>query len=290
MDDYHQKTDSVSKTMLSCFHGSPCIFDRRYVSKVERPPEIKAAIIGSIGHSVLLDGRSLDEVAMVYPDECLKSNGSINRSRRKDGSSAAGDWEATLDEHQYPVQANVKEQVASLLDSIRGHEVVQLVEQATAREQPIYWTDEGSGLACRCRPDFYHDMGDHVIAYDLKFTSQIKPGEFWRVCRNFKYWMQDAHYSSGIESHFGKPCKFVFWAIEDTPPFRVARYEYTQDSRENAASETKRTLLRLAECYKTGDWRDKWTLETNDLIFDFTEASAEPVVNWEGVEEVDSYF
>lgn len=288
MDDestYHNDYDSVSKTMLSCFHSSPCEFDRYYVSKVERPPQPKAAVVGSICHAVLLEGKSLDDVACVYPIECLKSNGTINRSRRKDGSSAAGDFEASLDEWQYPVRESVREQCAALLNGIKGHQVLRLIEMADGREEPIYWDDPLTELRCRCRPDFFCRTDDGVVCYDLKFTTQIKPHEFWRIARNFRYWMQDAHYSRGLSvANGGCPVRFVFWAIEDTAPYRVARYEYTQDSRENAAQETAATLQRLAECYETNEWLDDWTSGTNDLLFSCSE-STNMELDWSGLED-----
>lgn len=274
--NYHDETDSISKTMLSHFHASPCEFNRYYVAKLQRPPQPKAAIVGSIAHAVLLEGKQLGDIACLYPSDCLKSNGAIN-------PKPARQWEQSLDHDQYAVKSDVYSQCDALLAGIASHPVVGLVADAHAREERVDCLDEQSGLRCRCRPDFLYDMGDEIICYDLKFTTQVKPREFWRVARMFRYWMQDAHYSRTIEAATGKPCKFVFWAIEDTPPYRVARYEYTADSRENARAEVAATLRDLASRYETGDWSDSWTSGTNDLLFTSTESTSLEL-DWSGIE------
>lgn len=278
MDGYHNDFNSVSKTMLSCFHGSPCEFERYYVSRVAKPPKPKAVTLGSICHAVLLEGKSLNDVAKVYPDDCLKSNGAIN-------PKPAREWGATLGLGEYAVKEVFREQCAALLDGIKSHQVLKLIELADGREEPIYWTDPVSILDCRCRPDFYSRVDGEVVCYDLKFTSQVKPYEFWRTARSFKYWMQDAHYSRGLSlTNGGCPVRFVFWAIEDTAPYRIARYEYTQDSRENAAQETAATLEQLGKCYDNDEWLDDWTTGVNDLLFSCSESTVMGL-DWSGLEE-----
>ena len=276
-EHYHNDFSSISKTMLSCYHTSVADFHRYYVARIAKPPQPKASVIGSIAHTVLLDGRQLDDVACVYPQECLKSNGAIN-------PKPSNEWIATLEPWQYPVKQKVREQVAAMLGEIRKHEVVSLVESATAREHPVYWHDESSGLDCRMRADFFHDMDEYAICYDLKFTAQIYA--FPNVMRSFKYWMQDAHYSRGLGQHLGKPVKFVFFAIQDTPPFQVFRYEYDQLSRETYAAKTCKLLRELAERYQTNDWVDERAKKTNYVSakpWEFEEEDDN--LNWEGIEE-----
>jgi len=267
--DYHADTKSVSKTMMGHFHHSPFNYWMYYVGEVMPPPQIKSGLIGSVCHDVLLLGKQLSDVATLYPQDCLKSNGAIN-------PKPAGEWRKTLDRGQYAVKDKDYDQMSSLLDAIEDHEVVQLVTQASAREKPIYWTDDATGLACRARPDFYHELDNEVICYDLKFTDQFF--DFWRTARSFKYWMQDGHYSRGLARLTGKPVKFVFWAVEATAPFRVARHEYDLQSRENAWTEVGHTLERIKECHESGDWSDKITRETNTLFFQPFESS--PELDW----------
>lgn len=278
MSTYHNDYDRVSKTMLAHFHASPCEYQRYYVSKVARPPQLKAATIGSICHAVLLEGKPLNSVARVYPADCLKSNGAIN-------PKPAREWLATLEPGEYAVKQDVWDQCASLLTDIGNHQVMKLIDMADAREKAVYWVDPLTSLDCRCRPDFYCATDEGIVCYDLKFTTQIKPHEFWRTARMFRYWMQDAHYSRGLSvANGGCPVRFVFWAIEDTAPYRIARYEYTQDSRENAAQETAATLQQLAKCYEADEWLDDWTTGTNDLLFSCSESSAMEL-DWSGLED-----
>ena len=273
--NYHDDTSTVSKTMLAHFHGSTLEYWRYYVGQVEKPPQPKAAIVGSIAHEVLLKGRRLSDVARIYPLDCLKKVAGKQSPYGAINPKPAREFEESLPEGEHAVKTKVYDQCQALLDAVKDHPVVKLIETAEEREQPVYWTDVDTAIDCRCRPDFLCLTDEGAVCYDLKFTTQVKPNDFWRTARTLRYWMQDAHYSAGVKAHFSQPCKFVFWAIEDSEPHRVARYEYTPDSRENAAIETSATLRQLARCTRTNDWEDDWTRHTNQLLFDVTEANLE---------------
>lgn len=281
VSEYHSDYEHYSKTMLSHFHGSTHEFWRYYVARECKPPQPKGAVIGSICHDVLLLGKQLGDVARLYPSECLKKNGAIN-------PKPAREWESSLGDDEYPVKQPVFEQCSALLSAIRNHDVVRLIESASARERVIRWTDDESGMPCRMMADFFfEDADDNIIyCYDLKFTQRVKPNEFWRTAAMFRYWLQDAHYSNGLASYYDVPVKFVFWAVEDSAPFRVARYQYTDIAREAAQTERADIMRRLKRCIETDQWEDDWTQKTNDLWFTSSESQADVELDWEEDDEV----
>jgi hypothetical protein len=130
------------------------------------------------------------------------------------------------------------------------------------------------GVPCKCKPDIAGDVGEYWLVYDLKFTDAIK--QFPRSSRQFKYWLQDAHYSAVIAELTGKPVLFKFIVAETVFPYRVSIHSYNPIKREMAAKYHKSKLLDLAACLRTNIWKDnfeedlplsEWDCEAGEVLF-----------------------
>jgi hypothetical protein len=257
---YHRDYKRVSKTMLGHFLKSRFDYYRYYVAKTESPPAPKRVMqVGSAIHSILLDRTSIDDVVAVYPASCLKSDGSLN-------PKPASKFREDHPDHFIMKDADY-DLVHDTCEAVRKHELGTLIDHPDAVfEVPKQWTCKVSGLDCRMMADFYTELDDRVICYDLKTTEDIYPTGVARTCKVLKYWLQDAHYSAGLEAIFGKPVFFKFWFVEINAPHRIAPYEYDPRSREIAASSYQKVMVNLADCYATGDWADEWEKTTNQLV------------------------
>lgn len=268
-DSYHKNYRRVSKTMLGHFLTSKDDFNRYYVAQTDEPPAPKRQmVIGSAVHAMALERKVFSDICAIYPESCFKSNGAINPKPAREFERENAD--------KYVLRANDAETVLSTVDAIENHALGQLLATPEAVfEQQYEWTDDKSGLDCRMMVDFSIDMGDHVLAYDLKTTERVYPADIKRTCRQFKYWLQDAHYSSGLETIFGKPVTFVFWFVEVKHPYRIARWQYNQIGRDNANTAYRSAMQDLAKCYASGDFADEWTTETNWLDLNPWEVGAD---------------
>lgn len=250
---------SVSKTKLNHFATSTLDYWHYHVAKdIPVPPPKKHMVVGSAVHDVLLEGGCPDQRIAIYPEDCLKSNGAINPKPSREFEQANAD--------RYVMKEDAAEIVRLACEAVREHELGALVSHPEAVfEKPIFWTCPHTGLECRAKPDFYLDMGDRILAYDLKTTEQIYPAAFARTAKQFRYWLQDAHYSTGLRTIFEKPVEFRFWVVEVKRPFRISPREYDPPSREIADDAYKHMMERLAQCYQTNEWRDEWTRKTTFL-------------------------
>lgn len=89
------------------------------------------------------------------------------------------------------------------------------------REVPMFWTDEMTGEACKCRHDCVVEVGENDIIVDLKSTADASTEAFMRSAINYGYDLQAAMYSDGYEKNTGRKPLFVFIAIEKDPPYAV---------------------------------------------------------------------
>lgn len=257
--NYHQNFNRVSKTMLGHFIRSTSDYCRYYVKQTDEPPKPKTAmVIGSAIHAILLERKQASDCVAAIPDSCLKSNGAIN-------PKPTAQFRADNPDKFVMKQAEAA-MVSHACDAAYRHELGDLIRHDNAVfEKPQEFECPHSGLSCRLMADFFIDMGNYILAYDLKTTEDIYPVGIRRTARTLKYWLQDQHYSSGLSEIFGKPTQFRFWFLEVGHPHRIAPYEYNQRAREIAKGEYVHQMQRLANCYRDGDWRDDWQCKVNDL-------------------------
>lgn len=254
---YHQDYSRVSKTMLGHFMKSHYDYYRYYVAREALPPQPnRAMVIGSAVHKILLERAKPEECLLVYPDECLNKNGGLI------GVNAAKFRDANPD--KFVVKQEDAATIGEAVVAALNHDLGDLIAHPDAVfELPQQWIDSQTQLPCRMMADFYCDMGDEVLAYDLKTTERIYPSDVRRTFRNLRYWLQDAHYSNGLETILGKPVRFAFWLLEVKEPYRICRWEYKPSDRDNFKPVYQNTMETLARCYREDHWEDDWTEQTN---------------------------
>ena len=254
--DYHDDYSRISKSMLQDFANDRELYRLRYIDgKLPRREASAAMDAGSAVHAVLLEGGELDDHVRLVPDDCLQSNGAINGKRMAELRAA--------NPGIVYVKAAEFGRISSIIESVRKVAPEMGIGSAAAKEQAVYWTDSASQLDCRCKPDWYCELsGDRIICHDLKVTASVNPWDWGRVADRFRYWLQDAHYTAGLEKATGKRVvDFIFWVVEDQYPYRVLRRAYSQDDRKAARQWHANRLCELAACYHTGNWSNDWPAE-----------------------------
>lgn len=237
---YHDDTTALTKSQLMTFLKSPVDYYHTFVTRLMNKPRPKSVMIGSVCHAVLLECKPLNDVFKLYPDSCLKSDGSIN------GKPAASFRE---DYPECEAFGKVRDElkILSVLAAVRESQLGALIDAADEREQEKH--GEYNGRAIKCKPDFYSPG----IIYDLKFTEDISDDQVARNFRRFKYWFQDAHYSAVVG---GNPT-FRFWVVETSFPYRIKSRVYNAIGRENAIEKWRVTMDRFIEAESTGVWEDE---------------------------------
>ena len=260
---YHTLTHMQSATMLKTLYRDAGEYERKYVSETEPADDLSGktqVMIGDAVHQVLLDKKDIEDVACIYPEDCFKSNGTLNPKPAKEYRlEMAADNKMVLKDSDFKrvvgaCNAAMKDDLGTLLN-LDGAEF----------EEPLFWTDASTGLACKCRPDFMY-AGEHSVGcYDLKVSADVAPRNWERIAKNLLYWLQDAHYSSGIAQKYQKPVTFEFWVIESVVPHRIVQYQFDPISRERAGEAYGKLLADLKDRKENNYWREDWEEESQML-------------------------
>lgn len=191
MDRYHIDIDPISKTQLAVFYDDPEQFRRIYIDESLSRPEVgRAGLIGKVVHGWLLEQRPLSEMVVRIPDDCLSKSGSIVRARLDAflGSS-------TLMPVKAAVYAELEHAISEWGPQLQA--MFDGAESSTAFEHIVDATVDG--VRVKCRPDVWVTRGPLHRLHDIKVSDRIDDRSFARSAREYKYWMQDAHYCGAID-------------------------------------------------------------------------------------------
>ncbi len=241
---YHEDISELTKTQLMTFGRSRVRFYHTYITKQLKQPKKKTTMVGSVCHAVLLEDKPLNDVFKVYPASCLKSDGAIN-------SKPAEAFRADNPDCENFGKLKDELQILSVLAAVRESQLAPLIEAAHEREETHY--GEYNGRAIKCKPDFYSPG----IIYDLKFTATADDPDIARNFRNFKYWLQDAHYSACVG---GDPV-FRFWVVETSFPYRIKSRCYNVPGRENAREKWVKMMDEFIIAENSNNWEDETHVE-----------------------------
>ncbi len=91
----------------------------------------------------------------------------------------------------------------------------------TAEEIPVFWTDDVTGLRCKCRWDaMRNEEGNHYVI-DLKTCADASTAAFTKDALRYGYDVQAAHYLRAYRAMYGEHADFYFVCVEKTPPYAV---------------------------------------------------------------------
>jgi len=242
---YHTDVTRVSKSGLDLIAKAPALYYERYLNPNALPQkETPALIIGSAAHCAVFEPQEFGKRYAVAP--------------RVDRRTKAGkeQWEAFLIAAALkgltPLDAESATMVERIMESVRGHRTAQYLLKDGIAEQPIYWNDEDTEVDCKARPDWL--TPDNVII-DLKTTEDASPRGFAQSVRKYRYDVQAAFYSDGLEEATGKPCNgFFFVAVEKHPPYLVGWYFIGNEDMKEARQKYKENLMTYGFCKKSGNW------------------------------------
>lgn len=204
---------------------------------------------GTLLHTLVLEPETFDQRYAIGPD-CTRA------------AKAWKEWEESLLQEVAAIKRDEHDAARRQAASLRRHtEVADLLTSGYA-EASVFWTDPETGLECRCRPDWLHELEEGWIVLDIK-TGPANPGEFSRQCARMAYDVQEAFYTPGIEIATGKPVlAFLFGVVETTIPYLSSCPMLDDDSRESARRKVRRAMGKFAECHNNNHWPGYEGVET----------------------------
>lgn len=236
--DYHAHP-AISKSGLDKIAKSPAHYKAAAFSASDGSD---ALVFGSAFHDYILLPEVFEDGYTVLPPDF---NG-----RTKEGKSML---EAIRTQGRTALKAEWVKAIEGMAASLAAHPKAAALLSGGKAEQSIFWTDEDTGIECRCRPDYIHSSG---ILVDLKTTNDAGEEEFARSVAKYRYHVQDAFYSEGYYRAAGTwPSGFVFVAVEKTAPYAVACYSLDDEAKAYGRELFQRDLQTLLQAEQTQDWR-----------------------------------
>jgi exodeoxyribonuclease VIII len=107
---------------------------------------------------------------------------------------------------------------------------------------------------------------DNVII-DLKTTEDASPRGFAQSVKKYRYDVQAAFYSDGLEEATGKACNgFFFVAVEKHPPYLVGWYFIGNEDLKEARQKYKKNLMTYGFCKKSNIWHGYSEIVTKVIL------------------------
>jgi exodeoxyribonuclease VIII len=244
--EYHALTSVISKSHLDLVARSPLHYWARYVDPKRVEPEPTAAmLLGTAVHTLVLETDQFAERYVAAPE-------GIDR-RYKAGKELFAEWEAQAAGRTVLTKADA-DLIQAMGRAVHGHPAAAYLLGLPGKAETTHmWTDEATGLECKCRPDWLVDDGSMIV--DLKTTEDASPTGFAKSIANFRYHVQASWYLDGLERATGRrPEQFIFICVEKKAPHAVA--VYAADAEMVAAGQVTaaRDMLLLAECRDADYW------------------------------------
>lgn len=237
--DYHAHA-AVSKSHLDKIAKSPAHYWAAYLDPQRVAPEPTAAMmLGTALHTAVLEPDLWDQQFAVPPQAFDRRTKVGKDLAAAFAAEAIGKTVLTPDD---------ADRIRRMADAVHQHPASRfLLDLPGLREASYFWTDEDTGIECKCRPDWHST--DRRLVVDVKTTEDASLRGFQRSVAQWRYHVQAAWYSRPLDAE-----QFLFICVEKTPPYCVAVYAVTPVMFAAGARAADRNLYRLAECRRSGCW------------------------------------
>lgn len=195
-------------------------------------------------------GRAI-HMAILQPDEfngqyCLEP--AVDK-RTKDGRAQYQEFLANCGGKE-PINPDDYQAILGMYDSVWADPNARELLREVECETPLFWTDESTGIECKCRLDAHRDG----VVVDLKSCADASTSQFVKDAIKFGYDVQCAHYLRGYRAVFEKTATFWFICVEKKPPYAVNVIEATDGFVDRGTWHLIDLMDRLKECRDKNEW------------------------------------
>lgn len=249
---YHADRSAWSKSMLDEYreNGPEYCYGRFFAKTIPEPESTAALRLGSAFHCLVGEPEQFDARFL--------TGGPVNpKTGRCYGSDtkAFSEWVSANAAGRTVLSPEEFELAKQMADAVR-REAKALVECEGVYETPIYWTDEFSGVRCKCLPDkVCMKFGRPTAIVDWKSTRNPFSRFFWRDAAARGYHRQAALYQDGVSTAHGSQIPFLFVAVRSSAPFEVVVHQMSQQGFDCGRQENAADLAAIAIHQRTGLWR-----------------------------------
>lgn len=239
--DVYRSWDAVCQSDLKRLQKSPAHL-QAYLA--DPPAQTPAMRLGSAFHAYLL------EPASSFHDEYTIAPAGLDK-RTKEGKA----WVESVGSLEI-LSLDDATAIWGMTESLANNPTIaDLGSIHRQNEVSIVWIDAATGTLCKGRLDMIRETApDSWTIVDPKTCADASPEEFGKAAYNLGYHIQAAFYLWGCSQLGLNVDKFLFAAVEKTPPYASAVYELDDDFLSLGWQEVRRLLDLYAECTRTNTW------------------------------------
>lgn len=253
---YHDRSE-IGASMLEDFRENRQVYRAAYVDKTRAKREATPAMqFGTLVHLRVLEPAKFAEVVADPPPEIAPDG---KKWLRRKGSDHEKWWQDELDRREGKIVADqaMLNRVNAAAAAIKRHAFTAGMLESGESEVSHYWTDDWSGLRCKCRIDWLAAGG----AIDIKTCPNASPAGFARSAVQLGNYRKQAHYRAGLAAVHGEGFPIVYVAVESEWPHRVGVYELDDLDRDGSSlgrQQWRESLGSLANCLAKDEWSEPW--------------------------------
>lgn len=197
-DDYHRHP-AVSKSVLDLIHDDPHLVKWSRMAEQDTD-KIKAFDFGDAMHAICLEPDRLKSEFLAIPELNLRTK--AGQQERDEFIAANADKKLLTFEEWRKLNL--------MFDSVMSHpQARELIEAEGIAEGSYFFTDEDTGLDCKCRPD--KEIESRSLLVDIKTTETL--ARFTYSVEDFRYYVQDPFYCDAV-ARFKGPQTMLFLVIQ----------------------------------------------------------------------------
>lgn len=199
---------SISKSKLDLFAR-----DANSLEWAEHCPvdsdKLKTLDFGKAMHAICLEPDKLKTKFTVLPDLNLRTNA----GKAEKAEFLEANQEKTILTYDDHKKLNL------MFESVMAHPMARnLIEAEGSAEISCFWTDEKTGITCKCRPD--KDIANSDIIVDIKTTDMLS--KFRYSVEDYRYYVQAPYYTDGMTVCGQQKNEMLFIVIQKT--IELGRY------------------------------------------------------------------
>ena len=244
-EQYHA-TEAVSKSTLDLIHVAPALVEWRKTAPVDSSKQ-ESFMIGTAIHAAILEPESFAAYYVPAPKFDMRTNaGKAEYAAFK----ADNNGKIVIPDDDYKL-------ITMARNSALAHPTFQKIyEMDHICEASIFWdwdSKAGHQVRCKCRPDLM--LHKKSVVVDIKTTADIK--RFASSVFDYRYHVQDQHYSDGVSKEFGDDCTFYFLAISTSfsgGMLPVHLFELGEEDKELGRRERDANLEAYRWCQENQSW------------------------------------
>ena len=235
----YRKADGISSSELKKIMKSPLHY--KHWKDNPEDTDTPSLLFGRAAHKYILETYDFYKEFAVAP---------LCDRRTKEGKSL---WDRFVEESQGK-DIITQEQFEQIEEMRKVMLATPFVSKLINGEHEIsfFWTDEDTGLKCKCRPDSLNEKL-HILV-DYKTCDDAETEHFMRQAIKLGYDLQAYMYQQGVKANTGEDYIFVFIAQEKKPPYAVNILEADENFMASGKRIFNEMLNVYKQCSETGNW------------------------------------